>query len=149
MEAHSEPPASEPPTSSGPQGDGRRRFGWWPWVALVLLVAAVGGLNLGSWLGQQQAAPVVAGSTAVGARPTIVVVAASPAASPVRSPVAVASPAADRQYVVVTGDTLRTIAQQQYGDPAQWQRVYDANRDVIGSNPDALQAGMRLRIPAQ
>ena len=24
-----------------------------------------------------------------------------------------------------------------------------ANRDVIGSNPDALQAGMRLRIPAQ
>jgi nucleoid-associated protein YgaU len=116
-------------------------------VALVLVLAGAGGLSLGTWLGQQQAAPEVAGSTAASARPTIVVPAASPSASPARSPVAVASPAPDRQYVVVTGDTLRTIAQQQYGDAALWQLVYEANRDVIGNNPDALQTGMRLRIP--
>jgi nucleoid-associated protein YgaU len=116
-------------------------------VALVLVLAGAGGLSFGTWLGQQQAAPEVAGSTAASARPTIVVPAASPSASPARSPVAVASPAPDRQYVVVTGDTLRTIAQQQYGDAALWQLVYEANRDVIGNNPDALQTGMRLRIP--
>jgi nucleoid-associated protein YgaU len=42
---------------------------------------------------------------------------------------------------------MRSIAQQVYGDPALWPRIYDANRDVIGPNPDSLQAGTRLRIP--
>jgi nucleoid-associated protein YgaU len=44
---------------------------------------------------------------------------------------------------------LRTIAEQQYGDQALWQKLYQANTDVIGNNPDALQPGMRLRIPPE
>ena len=36
---------------------------------------------------------------------------------------------------------------QVYGDAAQWPRIYDANRQTIGSDPDTLSAGTRLRIP--
>jgi nucleoid-associated protein YgaU len=52
-------------------------------------------------------------------------------------------------YVVQPGDTLRSIAEREYGDATQWPRIYDANRDVIGPDPDALQAGMQLRLPSQ
>jgi len=57
------------------------------------------------------------------------------------------APAASTQYVVQPGDTLRSIALEQYGDAEQWQRIYDANRSAIGPNPDALVAGMTLEIP--
>jgi len=139
---------SDPPFA--PDAPPRTRLGWWPWVVLVVVIAASGGLSLGSWLGQQEGSLLVAGETSSGSggRPTIVVVAPSPAASPARSPVAVGSPTADREYIVVSGDTLRTIALQLYGDATLWQRVYEANRDTIGNNPDALQPGMRLRIPS-
>jgi nucleoid-associated protein YgaU len=149
------PPApSAPDARDAPDATPRARLGWWPWVALVVIVAAaVGGLSLGTWLGQQDGSLLVAGETSPGSsgRPTIVVVAPSPAVSPVRSPVvigATGSPTADREYVVASGDTLRTIALQLYGDAALWQRVYQANRDTIGNDPDALQPGMRLRIPS-
>jgi nucleoid-associated protein YgaU len=59
----------------------------------------------------------------------------------------VATNEATNEYVVQPGDTLRSIARDEYGDPEQWPRVYDANRDVIGSDPDTLRAGTRLRIP--
>jgi len=48
---------------------------------------------------------------------------------------------------VQSGDTLLTIADQKYGDGAQWRRIYDANKDVIGSDPDKLKIGMQLKIP--
>jgi nucleoid-associated protein YgaU len=28
-----------------------------------------------------------------------------------------------------------------------WRKIYDANKDVIGSSPDALQVDMKLTIP--
>ena len=76
---------------------------------------------------------------------------ASPAASP--SPVvAGATPTATTEvagetYEVQSGDTLGTIAQQFYGDPTQWRRIYDANKDAIGSDPDKLKLGTKLTIP--
>ena len=76
-------------------------------------------------------------------RPTFVIgpsVSPTPIASP--SPQVVAS-----DYVVQPGDTLRSIARDKYGDPEQWPRIYDANRDVIGPDPDRLQTGSRLRLP--
>jgi nucleoid-associated protein YgaU len=61
------------------------------------------------------------------------------------------SPAPDagggETYEVASGDTLLTIAEKQYGDATQWRRIYEANQDVIGSNPDALKIGMKLKIP--
>jgi nucleoid-associated protein YgaU len=54
---------------------------------------------------------------------------------------------ASTEYVVQPGDTLRSIALDQYGDAEQWQRIYQANRSTIGPNPDALVAGTKLEIP--
>ena len=92
------------------------------------------------------AAPAVAPSPQ---RPPL----ASPAASPsagavvVASPSAIADAAGGTDYEVASGDTLLTIATEKYGDSAQWRRIYDANRDVIGADPDQLKIGMKLKIP--
>ncbi|WP_020563702.1 YidB family protein [Methylosarcina fibrata] len=53
---------------------------------------------------------------------------------------------AGRTYTVVSGDTLSGIAKQFYHDANQWQRIFDANRDVL-SNPDRISPGQHLRIP--
>ena len=78
-----------------------------------------------------------------------------PLASPVPSPslpastpaVAVASPEAEQTYEVQSGDTLLSIAEQFYGDATRWRRIYDANRDVIGPDPDKLKLETKLKIP--
>jgi len=49
-------------------------------------------------------------------------------------------------YTVVSGDTLWGIASRFYGSGLQWQRIYQANRGVIGSNPNLIYVGERLRI---
>ena len=78
---------------------------------------------------------------------------ASPAASPsVLSPTpgAAASPGlagGEETYVVQSGDTLLTISEQFYDDATQWRRIYDANRETIGDNPDQLKLGQQLKIP--
>lgn len=51
-----------------------------------------------------------------------------------------------RTYTVNPGDNLSSIAQQMYGDGNQWQRIFDANRDLI-SNPDLIYPGQQLQIP--
>jgi 5'-nucleotidase len=76
---------------------------------------------------------------------------ASPVASPSPGAAATASPTTSsgpgEEYEVKSGDTLLTIAEQFYGDGTVWRRIYDANRDVIGADPDRLSLGMKLRIP--
>lgn len=47
---------------------------------------------------------------------------AAPRAAPVAWP---------KRHQVLPGDTLRTISRQYYGDPNQWERIYDANRDKV------------------
>ena len=49
-----------------------------------------------------------------------------------------------RYYTVRSGDTLSTIA---VDERIGWRAIYAANRTAIGSNPDRLQVGMKLRIP--
>jgi LysM repeat protein len=48
---------------------------------------------------------------------------------------------------VQSGDTLSTIAAKVYGESKLWKRIYDANKDAIGSDPGALKVGQSLRIP--
>jgi nucleoid-associated protein YgaU len=79
---------------------------------------------------------------------------ASPAASPSPAVVSAVTPAASPTaeaggdtYEVQSGDTLATIAQQFYGDPTEWRRIYDANKDAIGADPDKLKLGTKLTIP--
>jgi peptidoglycan endopeptidase LytF len=51
------------------------------------------------------------------------------------------------RYTVRSGDTLSSIAGAAYGNETLWRIVYDANRRVIGPDPNALDVGMTLRIP--
>jgi len=46
-------------------------------------------------------------------------------------------------YWVKRGDRMRTIAQEVYGDPSQWTKIYRANRDVI----EAVSGGRRVIYP--
>ncbi len=52
------------------------------------------------------------------------------------------------EHVVVSGETLASIADKSYGNRSNWKRIYEANKAIIGSNPSALKVGMRLTIPA-
>jgi LysM domain len=52
-------------------------------------------------------------------------------------------------YEVRAGDSLSAIARHFYGSGSElfWRRIYDANRDVIGPNPNLIQPGQNLTIP--
>ncbi len=52
----------------------------------------------------------------------------------------------DGYYTVQKGDVLGTIAKKVYGSTKKWQKIYDANRDLL-KDPNALKVGMKLRIP--
>ena len=52
-----------------------------------------------------------------------------------------------KYYMVRRRDTLQTIANQFYGDKEKWRVIYNANRETL-RNPNALQIGQKLRIPA-
>jgi LysM repeat protein len=151
--AHGETPAGPGPANA----DGKSRF--WIWAAIVVAIVAIVGIALGVSLGGRQGGPLASPGGGNG-RPAIVVPTPGAVSSAVSVPspsavpssvVANASPppgAAAAEYVVQPGDTLRSIALDQYGDAEQWQRIYQANRDTIGPNPDALVAGTKLQIPA-
>jgi nucleoid-associated protein YgaU len=47
-------------------------------------------------------------------------------------------------YTVKSGDTLSKIGQH-HG--VAWREIYEANKDVIGDNPDKILPGQTLRIP--
>jgi nucleoid-associated protein YgaU len=50
-------------------------------------------------------------------------------------------------YVTQADDNLTTIAEQLYGDGSLWRRIYNANKESIGEDPDLIQAGWTLTIP--
>ena len=49
-------------------------------------------------------------------------------------------------YTVQPGDTLSSIAQRFYGNAADWQQIYDANKSVI-RNPGEIYVGQVLALP--
>lgn len=51
------------------------------------------------------------------------------------------------EHEVVAGDNLSMISQKYYGTQTNWQKIYEANKDVIGENPSLIRPGQRLRIP--
>ena len=50
-------------------------------------------------------------------------------------------------YVVRSGDSLSAIAASQ-NVRGGWRALYRANRTLIGKNPDLIQIGMHLHLPA-
>jgi nucleoid-associated protein YgaU len=47
-------------------------------------------------------------------------------------------------YTVKSGDTLSAIGQR-HG--VAWREIHEANKDVIGDDPDKIRPGQQLRIP--
>jgi 5'-nucleotidase len=122
------------------------------------LVAAVALLSVGitSACGQTAATPTpTAPAPTVAAPPPAAASPQRPAlASPAPSPAvaaATASPAtsadSEQTYEVKAGDTLLTISEEVYGDATKWRKIYDANKDLIGADPDKLKLEMKLKIP--
>lgn len=50
-------------------------------------------------------------------------------------------------YLVKNGDSLCSIAETVYGDDSYWWKLYQANKKIIGDNPDYIQAGIYLELP--
>ncbi|WP_310393873.1 LysM peptidoglycan-binding domain-containing protein [Hymenobacter sp.] len=51
-------------------------------------------------------------------------------------------------YTVVSGDSLSKIAKNHYGDAAKWPQIYEANKALIGNNPDHIEVGQVLTLPS-
>lgn len=51
-----------------------------------------------------------------------------------------------RVYDVQPGDSLASLSLQFYGRPSAYERILEANRDLLGS-PDGVRTGQRLIIP--
>jgi len=52
-----------------------------------------------------------------------------------------------KTYTVKKGDCLWTIARKFYGRGADYTKIYEANRDTIGKNPNLIYPGQTLVIP--
>jgi len=63
------------------------------------------------------------------------------------APKPLAEKPATRTYTVVKGDSLSKIAKAHYGRMDKWRVIYEANRAVIGNNPDLIKPGQVLTIP--
>jgi nucleoid-associated protein YgaU len=53
------------------------------------------------------------------------------------------------EHVVVGGDTLSHISLNYYGSATKpyWMVIYEANKELIGDNPNKLKRGITLKIP--
>jgi nucleoid-associated protein YgaU len=58
----------------------------------------------------------------------------------------VAGGQSQRRYVVRPGDTLSRISKEFYGDPNQYMRIFEANRNIL-KDPNRISAGQELVIP--
>jgi nucleoid-associated protein YgaU len=51
-------------------------------------------------------------------------------------------------YTVQAGDTLSGIAKHLLGDASKYNKIFEANRDVL-TDPDKIKPGQVLKIPAR
>lgn len=50
-------------------------------------------------------------------------------------------------WTVKSGDSLSKIAKDVYDDASKYMKIYEANKDTIGANPDLIKPGQKLTIP--
>jgi len=50
-------------------------------------------------------------------------------------------------YTVKKGDNLWTLAKKYYGSGADYTKIYEANKDTIGKNPNLIYPGQTFVIP--
>lgn len=51
-------------------------------------------------------------------------------------------------YTVVSGDSLSSIAKAKLGSVAKWKELYELNKTAIGSNPNMIYPGQKLKLSA-
>lgn len=77
----------------------------------------------------------------------------SPAPTPTPTPPKTVKPPAlgksAGSYTVKRGDWLIKIAENKLGAGSKWRALYDANRKVIGSNPNLIHPGQVLKLPGK
>jgi nucleoid-associated protein YgaU len=54
---------------------------------------------------------------------------------------------ATTDYTVKSGDNLWDIAKDHLGSGMKWHQIYDMNKDVLGSNPDLIFSGAKIKLP--
>ena len=72
-----------------------------------------------------------------------------PKPAPVRKIRKPAPPSWPKRHVVKAGETLRTMAKEYYGDPNQWEKIYDANREKVERGLPAEGATLIIPAPGQ
>lgn len=50
-------------------------------------------------------------------------------------------------YTVKKGDNLWTLTKKFYGSGADYTKIYEANKDTIGKNPNLIYPGQTFKIP--
>lgn len=63
------------------------------------------------------------------------------------TPTALPTPTLRLIHRVEATDTLAGIAKAYYGEQRHWRIIYEANRSVIGNDPNALPIGVELLLP--
>ena len=53
------------------------------------------------------------------------------------------------EHTLTAEETLSHLSLKYYGSAAKpyWMLIYEANKDVIGDNPNHVRAGLKLQIP--
>lgn len=64
-----------------------------------------------------------------------------------KSPQRVDNRSNPKTYTVVYGDCLWNLAKKFYGDGTKYTKLYEANKKLIGPNPNVLYVGWQLTIP--
>lgn len=80
----------------------------------------------------------------------ITIAASKPKASvePQRAATTSPAPSSSQTYTVVKGDCLWNISKKFYGNGSKYTVIYNANKGVIGGNPNLIYPGQVLTIPA-
>jgi len=58
------------------------------------------------------------------------------------------TPAKAQTVTVVKGDTLSSLADRLLYDQSRWREIYDLNKSVIGKDPNRIEPGHVLKLPA-
>ncbi|MBO6881000.1 MULTISPECIES: LysM peptidoglycan-binding domain-containing protein [Winogradskyella] len=66
--------------------------------------------------------------------------------SDIMADIKVADESVYARHTVASGETLGKIAKHYYGDPSKYQKIYQANTDIL-KNPDLIYPDQELIIP--
>ncbi len=66
--------------------------------------------------------------------------------SDIMADIKVADESVFARHTVASGETLGKIAKQYYGEPGKYQKIFQANTDIL-KNPDLIHPGQELIIP--